>query len=115
MNVNRKDVLEAELKTVGSAVVAGVMEAMRVESVAGQVTAVAGGLSERGAPPYSGDRVIYRMIVAVLGAVLIIATVGALVIAMAGKGPIPEMVVALGSGAAGALAGLLAPSPAARQ
>jgi hypothetical protein len=47
-----------------------------------------------------------------LGAVLIIATVGGLIIAMAGKGPIPEMVVALGSGAAGALAGLLAPSPA---
>jgi len=92
MNANGQDVLEPKLKTEGSAVVA-----------------------ERGAPPYSGDRVIYRMVVAVLGAVLIIATVGALIIAMAGKGPIPEMVVALGSGAAGALAGLLAPSPAGRQ
>jgi hypothetical protein len=91
MNANGQDVLEPKLKTEGSAVVA-----------------------ERGAPPYS-DRLIYRMVVAVLGAVLIIATVGALIIAMAGKGPIPEMVVALGSGAAGALAGLLAPSPAGRQ
>ncbi|MCW3045228.1 MAG: hypothetical protein JWL57_3386, partial [Actinobacteria bacterium] len=40
---------------------------------------------------------------------------GGLIIAMAGKAAIPEMVVALGSGAAGALAGLLAPSPAGRQ
>jgi hypothetical protein len=83
-----QDVLEAKLKTEGSAV-------------------------ERRAP--LNDCWIYRMVVAVLGAVLIIATVGGLVIAMAGKGPIPEMVVALGSGSAGALAGLLAPSPASRQ
>jgi hypothetical protein len=64
--------------------------------------------------PLENDVWIYRMVVAMLGAVLIIATLGGLVIAMAGKGPIPEMVVALGSGAAGALAGLLAPSPAGR-
>ena len=113
MNANGQDVLEAKLKTGGSAVVAGVMEATRVESVAGQVTAVAGGAVERRAP-LENDVWIYRMVVGVLGAVLIIATLGGLVIAMVGKVAIPEMVVALGSGAAGALAGLLAPSPAER-
>jgi hypothetical protein len=68
------------------------MDATRVESVAGQVTAVAGPVERRA--PLENDVWIYRMVVAMLGAVLIIATLGGLVIAMAGKGPIPEMVVA---------------------
>ncbi|MEA2503296.1 MAG: hypothetical protein QOG36_339 [Actinomycetota bacterium] len=114
MNANGQDVLEPKLKTEGSAVVTGVMTATRVESAAGQVAAVAGEAVERRAP-LENDVWIYRMVVGVLGAVLIIATLGGLIIAMAGKAAIPEMVVALGSGAAGALAGLLAPSPAGRQ
>jgi hypothetical protein len=51
------------------------------------------------------------MVVAMLGLVAIIATLGGVVIAMTGRGQVPEMVVALGSGAAGALAGVLVPSP----
>jgi len=113
MNANGQDVLEAKLKTGGSAVVAGVMEATRVESVAGKVTTVAGEAVERRAP-LENDVWIYRMVVGVLGAVLIIATLGGVVIAMVGR-QVPEMVVALGSAAAGALAGLLVPSPAGRR
>jgi hypothetical protein len=54
------------------------------------------------------------MVVAMLGLVAIIATLGGVVIAMVGR-QVPEMVVALGSAAAGALAGLLVPSPAGRR
>jgi hypothetical protein len=114
MNVNGQGVIETNLKNEGSAVLAGVVEATRVDSAAGQVTTVAARPVERRAP-LANDVWIYRMVVAVLGVVLIIATLGGLVLTMVGKGPIPEMVVALGSGAAGALAGLLAPSPAGRQ
>jgi hypothetical protein len=61
---------------------------------------------------YGGDVVIYRMVVLILGLVTIAATIGALFCEMsAGKHEIPQFLTALGSGALGALAGLLAPSP----
>lgn len=61
----------------------------------------------------SNDVWIYRLVVVVLGLVLIIASVGALMLGMADKSA-PDVMVALGSGAVGALAGLLAPSPSNR-
>ena len=44
------------------------------------------------------------------GRLLVIGVIGAIILAMAAR-PIPEVLVALGSAAVGALAGLLAPSP----
>jgi hypothetical protein len=57
------------------------------------------------------DKVVYRMVVAALGITVLCAIIGALVVAAIGKSNMPESVVALGSTALGALAGLLAPSP----
>ena len=65
------------------------------------------------AAPLQSDVWIYRMVVAALGLAVLFGVVGAIVLAMAAK-PIPEVLVALGSAAVGALAGLLAPSPAGR-
>ena len=59
-------------------------------------------------PAYIGDKVIYRGVVLVLGLVVLIATVGYIILA---NQKIPEALVAIGSAAIGALAGLLAPSP----
>jgi hypothetical protein len=61
-------------------------------------------------PAYIGDKLIYRIVVSALGLAVLIAAVGGIVIVMADKVP-PDMLVALGSAAVGALAGLLAPSP----
>ena len=62
------------------------------------------------ASPLQNDPWIYRMVVAALGLAVLIGVIGAIILAMAAR-PIPEVLVALGSAAVGALAGLLAPSP----
>jgi hypothetical protein len=61
-------------------------------------------------PAYLGDRAIYRIVVLALALVLLTAAVGAIVLGWNGKA-MPESLIALGSAAIGALAGLLAPSP----
>ena len=66
---------------------------------------------EAGAPAYQRDVWVYRMVVGVLGLVLLIVVVASLVLSLQGQTEIPAVLVALGSGALGALAGLLAPSP----
>ena len=62
---------------------------------------------------------IYRIVVGVLGLTVLIAVSGALYLtALSSKEwafVIPDALVALGSGALGALAGLLAPSPVTRR
>ncbi len=63
------------------------------------------------AAPLQTDVWIYRLVVGALGFSVLMAMFGAIFLAMAAK-PIPEVLVALGSAAIGALAGLLAPSPA---
>jgi hypothetical protein len=63
--------------------------------------------------PLQSDVWIYRIVVVALGSAVIIAALGAIGLAAFGKS-IPELLIALGSGAVGALAGLLAPSPAGR-
>jgi hypothetical protein len=60
------------------------------------------------------DTTVYRIVVGALALVVVLAMVGALYLAMRsanGTANIPDLVTALGSGALGALAGLLAPSP----
>lgn len=51
------------------------------------------------------------MVIGALGLAVLLAVIGAIILAIAGK-PIPELLTALGSAAVGALARLLAPSPA---
>jgi hypothetical protein len=57
------------------------------------------------------DRFLYRSVVVVLGSTLLITLVGALALAFTGRN-VPTEIIALGSAALGAMAGLLAPSPA---
>ncbi len=65
-------------------------------------------------PIYQSDLWIYRAVVVVLGLTVIITVVGGLGLAYLGSPQnyrIPPELIALGSAAVGALAGLLAPSP----
>jgi hypothetical protein len=70
----------------------------------------AGALKQLAAAGPVPDTWIYRIVVLSLGAAVLIALVAASILAGYGK-PVPEGVIAIGSVAAGALAGLLAPSP----
>jgi hypothetical protein len=61
------------------------------------------------APP-DQDVWLYRLVVALLGAVALASIVGAIMLSFADRN-VPDFVVALASAAVGGLAGLLAPSP----
>lgn len=61
-------------------------------------------------PAFIGDAVLYRIAVVVLGLLALIAAVGSIGLVVADK-TTPEVLVALGSAAVGALVGLFAPSP----
>ena len=63
------------------------------------------------ASPLQTDVVVYRLVVGFLGASVLIALIGAIILAALVRGEPPQVLVALGSAAVGALAGLLAPSP----
>ena len=63
-------------------------------------------------PPLESDVWIYRMVVGALGLVVLSAIIGAIVLTAMKATPIPEILIAIGSASVGALAGLLAPSPA---
>ncbi len=60
--------------------------------------------------PLEWDPWIYRLVVSFLGAAALATVVGCLILA-GFEADVPQGVVALGSAAVGALAGLLAPSP----
>jgi hypothetical protein len=63
-------------------------------------------------PPLQSDKWIYRCVVIALGAGLIITIIGGIVSNLTGQAkPLPDGLIAIGSAAVGALAGLLAPSP----
>lgn len=68
--------------------------------------------------PLGTDVWIYRSVVFTLGLVLLSTVAGGIYLAYVGHGDqtikLPDSIVALGSAAVGALAGLLAPSPVAR-
>lgn len=70
-------------------------------------------------PPLESDPWIYRIVVAALGSTIILVVLGAIGLAAFHVGPaevkIPEVLTAIGSASVGALAGLLAPSPAAKK
>ena len=65
-------------------------------------------VAEVSADPLQSDPMIYRVVVIVLGAVLLLAAVGALSLSWYEK-DIPDLLTALGSAAVGALAGVLTP------
>ena len=60
--------------------------------------------------PLKYDTWIYRIVVIALGATLFATVFGAICIVIADGEP-PDILIAIGSAAVGALAGLLAPSP----
>ena len=70
------------------------------------------------ATPLQTDVWIYRVVVMVLGLTLLATVFGGIILAIIGHGDqtvkLPDAVVAIGSAAVGALAGLLAPSPVSR-
>lgn len=88
---------------------------------------VGGILSRDAAPALQSDRAIYRIVVSALAAIGVVALMSVLFLLLAGKpqettttkdgvtttgvGVLPDIFLALGSVAVGALAGLLAPSP----
>lgn len=61
-------------------------------------------------PAYRDDIVLYRIAVIVLGSLSLLAALGSIGLVATGK-TTPEVLVALGSAAVGALVGLFAPSP----
>ncbi len=63
------------------------------------------------AAPLQSDVWIYRIVVIALGLTVVLAVIGGILLTSMTK-DVPELLVALGSAAVGALAGLLAPSPA---
>jgi hypothetical protein len=62
-------------------------------------------------PVYFTDRWIYRLVVGFLGSTAILVVLSYAIYPIAKIVTIPEGLVAMGSAALGALAGLLAPSP----
>ncbi len=67
------------------------------------------------ATPLQTDPWIYRLVVGFLGITLILTVIGGFTLVLTGQTqPVPEGLIAIGSAAVGALAGLLAPSPVSR-
>ncbi len=68
-------------------------------------------MTDKALPPHEPEDIpVYHTVVKILGVVSIMAVAGFITLAVLGKA-IPESLVAVGSAAIGALAGLLAPSP----
>jgi hypothetical protein len=61
-------------------------------------------------PVYFNDRLLYRIAVCVLASLALLAAIGSIILVLMNK-TTPEVLVSLGSAAAGALVGLFAPSP----
>ncbi len=68
-------------------------------------------LDDSSKSPLETDIWIYRLVVIIIGLVLLLSVSGILFIYNEEGKKIPETLTALGSGALGAFAGLLAPSP----
>lgn len=71
---------------------------------------VAASQAESRVAPFRHDRLLYRIAIIVLSALALIAAVGSIMITLLDK-KMPEVLVALGAAAVGALVGLFAPSP----
>ena len=61
-------------------------------------------------PEYMKDRTVYRIAIVILGLLALTAAIGSIILVF-NKITTPEVLVALGSAAVGALVGLFAPSP----
>lgn len=72
----------------------------------------AAALAKYSQTPLQTDTWIYRLVVIALGLTILLAVGGGIYLAASGIDKTPEILIALGSAAVGALAGLLAPSPA---
>lgn len=77
--------------------------------------AIVGKLRDVVSRPLETDKWIYRMVVFFLGAVVLVTVIGGIYLTSVGgtsqNFQIPQGIVAIGSAAVGALAGLLAPPP----
>ena len=69
------------------------------------------GLVSNVGTPLQTDRWIYRIVVSAL-ALTLVSSIGGTVWLQSEDKPIPEILIGLGTGALGGLAGLLAPTPA---
>ncbi len=69
--------------------------------------------AEKERPIYTKDKAVYRIAVVFLGSLAALAAVGSIVLVLAGE-ETPEVLVAIGSAAVGALVGLFATSPTAQ-
>lgn len=67
------------------------------------------------ATPLQWDPWIYRLVVTFLGLTVLSTVIGGLLILATSGSTVSEGIIALGSAAVGALAGLLAPSPTVKQ
>lgn len=65
------------------------------------------------ATPLQSDVWIYRIVVSALALAVLGTLAGSVILALQSR-PVPDVLLAIGSGSIGALAGLLAPAPAAR-
>ena len=77
-----------------------------------EVAPIKGAIVER--TPLEQDVWIYRIVVLTLGLTVLGALAGAIILSFEKITPVPDLLVALGSAAVGAMAGLLAPPPAPR-
>ena len=68
-------------------------------------------LRKYGGTPLQTDEWIYRIVVISLGAAVLLCLIFAFTLAMDEQKDTPQILIAIGSAAVGALAGLLAPSP----
>ncbi|MBL7128732.1 MAG: hypothetical protein ISS16_07080 [Ignavibacteria bacterium] len=68
-------------------------------------------LRKYGGSPLQTDEWIYRIVVISLGAAVLLCLIFAFMLAMDDQKDTPQILIAIGSAAVGALAGLLAPSP----
>jgi hypothetical protein len=68
-----------------------------------------------GQSPLDTDKWIYRIVVIALGLAVLMAIAGGSAVILGTDREVPDLFLALGSAAVGALAGLLAPSPSRKQ
>ena len=61
--------------------------------------------------PLQWDEWIYRIVVLMLGLTVLLVALGGIYLAANGVTTIPDILIAIGSAAVGALAGLLSPTP----
>jgi hypothetical protein len=99
----------AEDKTISEEAVSKLKEATKESATEGKKEADAENIAA-----YFRDKEFYRGVLIILGAAVIIATIGGLALSFNGK-DIPQFIVAVGTTALGAIAGILAPSPAQKQ